>query len=376
MRDLRFLGSRTLLDLISSIDKRNQATLGLAGEMLNSPVIQAANEIWADRQRMGWVGSSLAESLKETSDHMLGCIRLAKQYGALAQIPNEVKLETIVDMAKGLPSIIPADPPWVSIVCRFSVAGDIALTRVGLLNDKHNLGLQEAIGGGEAFLSSAWQVARSYADHLTWLTESTEDAKGLSDLYTTMPAKAQFLSAAVTEALLIPREIEPDEDYYEGMEDLKNEALDEDLNELLRLINSIDLDLGQMLLGARNALESEGPDHLRHHAVSLRGVIDRVIERLASDTKVLEWNPYGDEYLDDRGEPTRRLRLKYLCRRYQDRPFCSFAEDQVSLVVKTMQYLSDQVHRPKSKFSLEEARLFHGYAEYSLKFIIQAGMEQ
>lgn len=142
--------------------------------------------------------------------------------------------------------------------------------------------------------------------------------------------------------------------------------IDED--ELLEyLLNSLDQNLLNMWQGALFALSSSenNPDFIRHFSVSLRTLVENVINLLANDTDVIFWLtkqkiPEDQFYVKNENKIQRRWKILYIYRGkdYKILPtnndcYINFKDDLIQLYMKSlidgMKQFSKNVHTEDEK---------------------------
>jgi hypothetical protein len=115
-------------------------------------------------------------------------------------------------------------------------------------------------------------------------------------------------------------------------EEIVFEPEDSTENEVKEISNGIEKALGTispifppMYRGALEALLSGSVDRARHVAVSLRELLTQVLDTLAPESSVKGWSS-NPENFDDHGRPTRRARLRFLCKGVSQGEFRNFLE--------------------------------------------------
>jgi hypothetical protein len=118
------------------------------------------------------------------------------------------------------------------------------------------------------------------------------------------------------------------------------------------LLSDLDPDLLIPLAGARGALKSTNPDRARHVSGSLRELFTQVLHRLAPDKAVQDWTSNPDHY--DKGRPTRRARLLYICRIINSGDFSAVVEADVSAALKFLGLFQGGTHEVRSDLSEDQ----------------------
>lgn len=131
----------------------------------------------------------------------------------------------------------------------------------------------------------------------------------------------------------------------------KDEEEDDDLKNMLL---SIDNGLVKMLERAEKALRSSNPDKIRHFGTSLRELFTHVLHSLAPNDKVKKWTNNPDHYHN--GRPTRRARLLYISRDYNNERFQDFLDADVKSVLAFIDLFQGLTHSIKSSFSEQQLK--------------------
>jgi Predicted pPIWI-associating nuclease len=136
------------------------------------------------------------------------------------------------------------------------------------------------------------------------------------------------------------------------------------------LLSNLDPDLLSLLGGARGALTSSNPDRVRHFSSSLRELFTQVLHRLAPDKAVQSWTLNPDHY-DDKGRPTRRARLLYICRDINHGEFSAFLEAEILAILKFLNLFQGGTHKVRSDLSEPQLRAMYNWMEGHLEVLLR-----
>jgi hypothetical protein len=137
---------------------------------------------------------------------------------------------------------------------------------------------------------------------------------------------------------------------------------------LVVLLSERDPDLLIPLAGARGALRSTNPDRARYFSSSLRELFMQVLHRLAPDQAVQRWTSNPDHY--DKGKPTRRARLLYICRRINSGDFSAVVEADVSATLKFLGLFQGVTHQVRSDLSEDQLHAMFARMIGLLQFLL------
>ena len=138
---------------------------------------------------------------------------------------------------------------------------------------------------------------------------------------------------------------------------------------LEKLLEEINPDLLNPLQGARQALHTNNPDRVRHIAASLRELIGHVCRQLAPDD-IRAWNTNPD-YYDDKGKPTRKARLLYICREIDSGPLSKLVGREVSSILTLIDGLNGGTHGVAPRFTDRQLQAIVDYTESHLLFLLR-----
>jgi hypothetical protein len=148
-----------------------------------------------------------------------------------------------------------------------------------------------------------------------------------------------------------------------------NRIIESDADEINLWLTGINPQLSNMLEGARDSLSSDNHDRSRHFAISHRELCTHLLHILAPNEQVIEWN--DDPNLIINKKPTRRARLKYIAREFDDDSFIEFVikdfENQFKL-------LNADTHKKEVSFSRQQMELLHQRFLTMIGFIMQINL--
>lgn len=144
----------------------------------------------------------------------------------------------------------------------------------------------------------------------------------------------------------------------------ENKVIVPDNDELSTWLANLDQSFPTMLQGANQAIYSPNPDRCRHFASSHRELCTHVLHTLASDDAVKEWTTDPNHF--DNGRPTRKARLLYIVRNYNNKPFVEFFVKDFS---NQMELLNADEHRKSQDYDENELLLLHERFLSALRFL-------
>ncbi len=182
-----------------------------------------------------------------------------------------------------------------------------------------------------------------------------------------LPAIEYFSGADLLEAISVEEsEVEASEEKQQLREAILAESGDAIRSQLI----SIDADLVSLWEGAIYSLNSNNPDRVRHTATSLRELFTQVLHRLAPDKEVQKWS-MAPEHYDDKGRPTRRARLLYICREINHGPFSTFVEKDVNAVLEFIQLFQRGTHEVVISYTQAQLIALKVRMESVIRFLIE-----
>jgi hypothetical protein len=147
--------------------------------------------------------------------------------------------------------------------------------------------------------------------------------------------------------------------------------------DLEQCLHSLDPALYKMWQGARYTLASpENPDQQRQVMISLRTLLDKLIEKLAPDDKVRTWSTDLKYYRkQNQKKPSGTGCISYICRHLLVGSFVTFIEADISVIVKMWQYLN-RVHELETSISDRQLHALVERFESALLFLIRTSQAE
>lgn len=242
----------------------------------------------------------------------------------------------------------------MSIAAQASLAGiktDMIGSALGLSFDRR------AVLG-----SNFGDFSATYRDLLQSYESSHADLLSLPPSLSRLPTVEYFNGAKLLRATSIDAAEETEDEYTD------NEIAAETEDELSRYLRDLDPPLVRMLNGARQALNSDNPDRVRHFSSSLRELFTHVLHRLAPDEEVHSWSNSPEHYHG--GRPTRKARLLYINRGINQKPFDAFVEKDINTVVEFLKLFQQGTHEVEAEYTLTQLRALEARMHSTLKFLI------
>ncbi len=140
----------------------------------------------------------------------------------------------------------------------------------------------------------------------------------------------------------------------------------------IALLQQVDPRLARPYIGARNALYGNNADRARHILSSLRELWNHLLRRLAPEDLVAAWIPGVSNQKDllDKGKPTRRARVLYVCRELNNDPLTDFLMHDTQALVKMIE-LFNRVHELETTLTDEQLRAILLRTDSWLMYILQ-----
>jgi len=175
-----------------------------------------------------------------------------------------------------------------------------------------------------------------------------------------------FTTACALETVCLLEEPERDSAGTELLEETEQET--SLCADLLKMINP---ELMRPYMGAREALSARNPDRARHLLSSLRELWNHLLRALAPDDRVLVWlSQDRKDLLDDKGRPTRKARILYLCRNVNFGALSEFVDQDTSALLELLD-LFNRVHQLEPNLTDDQLRTLWIRSESGLMYVLE-----
>ena len=150
------------------------------------------------------------------------------------------------------------------------------------------------------------------------------------------------------------------------------EVLDENTEdvEIGNKLQVVSEDLNNRWRGAVYALNPNNPDAARQFCTSAREIFTEFLELKAPDSLVFQFNPQCEK--TDRGNATRREKIKYMMREYSmDDSVMSFAEADITNILELFHVLSDGTHGAAGRYEFQQLLQVKKRVEQGIVFLCE-----
>lgn len=137
---------------------------------------------------------------------------------------------------------------------------------------------------------------------------------------------------------------------------------------LVEKLSRLDGAFVNMLVGASNTLHSENPEKVRHFSISSRELLTHVMHTLSPDDDVRRWSNSESDFHN--GRPTRRARLKYICRSVNERSFERFLDADIKATLEFFELLQSGTHGTQSHYTDSQLRIMLSRMIGTLNFML------
>lgn len=120
--------------------------------------------------------------------------------------------------------------------------------------------------------------------------------------------------------------------------------------------------------GAKAALATQNPDRPRHVATSLRELMTHVLHLLSPDDEIRRWSNDPTHY--DKGRPTRRARLLFICREINHDEFTNFVKKDIDAVLAFIDLFQQGTHDINPPFTEVQLKAMLHRTEAAVLFIV------
>jgi hypothetical protein len=192
-------------------------------------------------------------------------------------------------------------------------------------------------------------------------------AVGITPLNFQLPAFELFNATDLLK--VITTNVDDSKDKFVGsMQNARYEISAQVTDSLESLIAQLDNNLVHLWQGAIQALDSNNEDRSRHFLISLRELFAQILHKLAPDDEIYTWSNSPEHF--DKGRPTRRARLLYICRSINSNSFSTFIEKDITSVLSSWEILN-KAHQIVIPFTQMQLNAFKIRTESALRLLLE-----
>lgn len=211
---------------------------------------------------------------------------------------------------------------------------------------------------------------QSYASLMDSFGQSHQLILAIPPSVSELTAQEFFLGSRLVKSISVER---PEDELEEESEELESQiaiVLEDELQAMLAQLNP---DLINLIKGARQAFRSTNADRVRHVITSYRELNMHVLHLLSPDKKVQEWSRSPDDFAN--GRPTRKARLKFICRKVNHGTFDEFVNTDIETMVKVFDFLNKGTHEVTTNFTEPQLLALRAKAESTVQFMLAISQE-
>jgi len=330
----------------------NQFKLSELSRTIQSPAFESAN---AANLSIGRLFESI-DIIGVTS--LLECTaRISGAWGKRFRVLNPI--------TQGLPRNDLTLQSHLADIAKFSFVSQTVLSRLSWDEIGNTLRIQSPVRS--ALQNSFLGLTASYSLLLDSLEKQPSVIISVPPAISRSPAVEFFNGVGLLDSITAPghEDVELIGEVEKIRADIRNETQDR----LEELLAELDTGLLTPLHGARFSLNAEGPDQVRHFAISLRELFGHVLHMLAPDDEVKAWTQTPDDYHE--GRPTRKARLRYICRDINHDPFRAFIEKDIAALLAFLKLFQRGTHEVAAPYASNQLRIMLVRMESALTFLLE-----
>lgn len=330
----------------SAFDLSRNATLAFAGLSTLKTVRDLASVVSANYQP--WYNETIAKG-SLLSSSAFAAFGIAKSYQSL--------LDTIGMQNLSAFSIQSS----FAKATEFSLFAEKSLSTFAWADVGKRIGINDI---SKALISESFLgLSKDYSCLLKSFVAIPSSFIELSPSLTKLAPIEYFTGANLLEIISVDEDITTEEELLKNEIQYENEFL---LNLYLPKVNQ---GLLKMWNGAVETYQSNNPDKVRHFTTSIRELFTHIMHILAPDDKIKSWSNEPTFY--EKGKPTRKARLHYICRNISNEPFNKFVDKDVKATLEFINIFHQGTHSINDNFTPQQLIAIKSKAETTLKFILE-----
>ena len=186
-----------------------------------------------------------------------------------------------------------------------------------------------------------------------------------------LPAVEYFNEASLLSSIAASGEPIP---YHEKQRNIAQESIQlETRDRLSEQLFLVDKNLLALWQGAEEAVTSKNPDRARHAIISLRELTTHLLGTLAPDKEIEKWKSQEScpDYYTDKGRPTRKARLFFICRKMNHAPLDTFLIADIDAILKFIDLFNKGTHEVPTEIDAADLPLILTRAEGMFRFVLE-----
>lgn len=216
----------------------------------------------------------------------------------------------------------------------------------------------------KSLFESTLGLANVYSNLFGSFEGSIEKLLSLPPVVSTNPPIEFFIDTELLESISIEKSEE-----IEKQDELREELSGHTKESFEVTLSALNVDFLDLYKGAKQALNSDNADRIRHFAISLRELFTQVLHCLTPDEHLRNWDNSPENFHE--GRPTRKARLKFICRVINNDPFTDFVETDIKSVLKFLDIFQRGTHGVGVSFTKTQLETMLLRMEQLLIFLIQ-----
>ena len=299
------------------------------------------------------------ESLLRANEHIANIARTYNSTSSLAQQTLSSHSQAMKALGQ---SISNSHQYWSDLSSLLSLSTHIQEQYANFANINFTLLFQTHTTSIQALLSSFSESSLTYERLWASLQRDVTRLPLLPHVITKHPSIEMYMNGRTLAVI--------SEDSSIGIHEETEHIVQNIPGEIRASLQAINPDLVPMYDGAIDALESDRKDRTRHFAVSVRELIDHLLRQIASTEAVLQWDQ-DPQNLDSKGGPTRKARLRYLCKDISQGDFGAFLEADYRVFDKFFNLVQKATHEPQSNLTVSQLRVMKSRADCFIHLLLE-----
>lgn len=335
-----------LISVSPIIEKSRQASLAISGLFTPSAITEFVTSVATNPQ--SWYKETITPSILSASGN--STLKWAETGINLAELTGYQALSTLAIQSS------------IAKATEYSIFAEKSLCTI----TSHNLGSRLGLTGEpkEYLASTFLGFSDGYSTLLKSFGDNPNSYARINPSISKIVPSEYFSGANLLEIISVEEDITTEEEL------LKKEIQYDNEVSLSTYLQMLDARFYKMWRGAIKAYNSNNPDRIRHFSISIRELFTHILHKLAPDGVLKKWSN-NQEYYDDKGKPTRKSRLLFICRNIDNDPFSKFVKRDVDSTIAFIDIFQKGTHDIDPIFSHSQLVAIRNKAESTLKFLLE-----